>query len=308
MRPLSVWQSAVAAAVVLTAASLRADEPAAPADAAALQRYSLRYKFAGDQVLHYAVKDESTIEGQVGQIRESAQSESTSTKQYRVTAVDSAGVADIEVTIVRVRLVARSQGEVLEYDSDRQDAAPGAFAALRNTIGKPLGTVRVSPLGKVVDVELAATGGAAAQLKDLHLDFLPLLPEQPVAVGESWTEEFSIDAAIEDPPFKLPINMRRLYTLRAVENDVARIDEQTICLTPLRDPTLEGQLIRRTPTGSFTIDLQRGCLVARELKIDKKVVGFRGPQTSLHEQRTREDRLVPEEQAARQPADAAATK
>ena len=37
------------------------------------------------------------------------------------------------------------------------------------------------------------------------------------------------------------------------------------------------------------------------MKIDKKVVGFRGPQTSLHEQRTREDRLVPEEQAARQP-------
>jgi hypothetical protein len=300
--------SALVAAVAVTAATLPADEPAAPADAATTQRFTLRYKFAADQVLHYEVQNASSIDIQVGQVADSVNHETTSTKRYRVTSTDPANVAELEVTIVRVQLAANNQGQQIIWDSDSTEPAPEAFQGLRETIGKPLGTVQLSPLGKVIDVEMAAVGVGAVQTKESHLDVLPLLPEQPVAVGETWKEEFSIDAVIKDPPFKKPIQMQRLYTLRSVEDGIATIDEQTFVLTPIRDPELEGQLIQRTPAGTCTVDLERGLLVKRELKIDKRVVGFQGPNTALHVQGTREDRYVPEEQLVRQSEGGTATK
>jgi hypothetical protein len=292
--------SALAAAVAVTGATLPADETAAPADAATAERFTLRYQFTADQVLHYEVRNASTIDIQVGPIADSVSHESISTKRYRVTPADPAGGAELEVTIERVQLAANNQGERIEWRSDSQDPVPNGFQGLKGTIGKPLGTVRLSPQGKVIDFELAAAG--VAQLTEAHLDVLPLLPEQPVAIGESWQEEFSIDVAVEGPPFKKPIPMRRTYTLRSVENGVATIDEQTFALTP-PDPKLEGQLIQRTPAGASTVDLQRGVLVTRNLKIDKTVIGFQGPNTSLHVAGTREDSLLPEPQLVRQPDD-----
>ncbi len=291
--------SALAATVAVTVVTLCADETPAPADAATAQRFTLRYQFAADQVLHYEVQNTSIYDVQVGGVADSVDHQTTSTKRYRVASTDPAGAADLEVTIERVHLVANNQGEKIEWTSDSPDPAPAAFRGMRETIGKPLGTVRLSPQGKVVDVELAGAGANAAQTREAHLDVLPLLPEQPVAVGETWKEDFSIDVIIEGPPFKRPIQMQRLYTLRSVENGIATIDEQTVVMTPILDPELEGQLIQRTPAGTCTIDLERGYLVKRELKIDKHVVGFRGPNTSLHVRGTRADRFIPDEQLAR---------
>ena len=58
--------SALAAAVAVTGATLSADETAAPADAATAQRFTLRYKFAAVQVLHYEVQNASNYDVQVG--------------------------------------------------------------------------------------------------------------------------------------------------------------------------------------------------------------------------------------------------
>jgi hypothetical protein len=209
------------------------------------------------------------------------------------------------VTFERVQLTARADEELIEFDSDGANPVPAALQGIKGTIGTPRGTIRLAPTGTVLDIELATDD---AEFKESRTDFMPVLPEQPVAVGETWKEEFSVDAAIETPPFKKPIRLQRLYSLRSVENGVATIDERTIVLTPGLDAKLEGQLMRRTAAGTCTLDLDRGLLIKREVSIDNRVVGFEGPNTLLHVKERREDRLVPEGQVAGQPVNDAATK
>jgi hypothetical protein len=119
-----------------------------------------------------------------------------------------------------------------------------------------------------------------------------------VAVGDSWKQEFSLDVVIETPPYKRPVTIQRKFTLLSVENGIATVDERTFVLTPPDDPKEEAQLLQRTPGGTFTIDIENGRLIQRELKIDNRVVGFQGPQTEMKVVGTRIDRYLPQTQTA----------
>jgi hypothetical protein len=304
MRPMLARLFALAAAAVVTL-TVRAEEPAAPVETATAQRYTLRYQYSANQVLRYALTNESTINAQAGNFAETVEQKCTTTRKYRVLSVDPPGNASIEVTFERVQLTATAGQDLIEYDSDSAAPVPTALQGIKGTIGTPRGTIRLAPTGTVLDIELATDD---TQFKESRTEFMPPLPEQPVAVGETWKEEFSVDVAIETPPFKKPIRLQRLYSLRSVENGVATIDERTIVLTPGLDAKLEGQLMRRTAAGTCTLDLDRGLLIQREVSIDNRVVGFEGPNTMLHVKERREDRLLPEDQVAGQPVNDAATK
>jgi hypothetical protein len=204
----------------------------------------------------------------------------------------------MEVTIERVRLSARGPETDFSWDSADEAPAPAELRGVKGTIGTPLGTITITPLGKIVDAKQRGAGSAAQQVKEGQLDFLPLLPEDPVAVGESWKQEYTLDIAIETPPYKRPVTLQRKFTLLSVESGIATIDERTFVLTPPRDPMEEAQLLKRTPIGTFTIDIEKGRLIQRELKIDNRVVGFQGPQTEMKVVGTRIDRYLPEAQTA----------
>ena len=100
---------------------------------------------------------------------------------------------------------------------------------------------------------------------------------------------------------KKKIAMQREYTLRSVDNGIAEIDVRTAVLTPIQDPREEGQLIKRTPSGSFRLDMAQGRLLERIMKLDNKVVGFEGPHTALRVVGTRQESLGSEEKAAARP-------
>jgi hypothetical protein len=285
------------AAIALTVlpGTIQADEPAPPAETA---RHTLRYQFVADQVLRYEIGNDRTIDIQASGLQETVQHGETSVKRFLVKGTDKSGVAELEVTIERVRLSAQGQGANITWDSDDEAPAPPEFRGLKGTIGHPLGTVSITPLGKIVDAQQAGVGSAAPQVKEGQLDLLPLLPESPVAVGDSWKQEFSLDVVIETPPYKRPVTIQRKFTLLSVENGIATVDERTFVLTPPDDPKEEAQLLQRTPGGTFTIDIENGRLIQRELKIDNRVVGFQGPQTEMKVVGTRIDRYLPQTQTA----------
>lgn len=288
---------AAAAAMVLILCSLVAiAEESAPA--AETQKYTLRYRFAPDEVLRYEIGNDRTIDIQASGVKETVQHGETSVKRFLVKGIDASGVADLEVMIERVRLSAQGQGANITWDSDDQAPPPAEFRGLKGTIGHPLGTVSISPLGKIVDAQQQGAGSAAAQVKEGQLDMLPLLPEAPVAIGESWKQEFSLDVVIETPPYKRPVTIQRKFTLLSVEDGVATVDERTFVLTGPLDPKEEVQLLQRTPSGTFTLNIDEGRLIERKLKIDNRVVGFQGAQTEMKVVGTRVDRYLPESQSA----------
>lgn len=287
---------AVSAAIVLVLGPLVVAEDAPPpADST---KHTLRYRFVPDEELRYEIANHQTLELQASGLAESVESEEISTKQFVIKNTDSSGAADLEVTIERVRLSARGPGTNFQWDSDEQAPAPAELRGVKGTIGIPLGTITVTPLGKIIDAQQRGAGSAAPQVKEGQLDLLPLLPEGPVAVGESWKQEFTLDIAIETPPYKRPVTLQRKFTLLSVEKGIAKVDERTFVLTPPRDAKEEAQLLKRTPIGTFTIDIEQGRLLQRELKIDNRVVGFQGPQTEMKVVGTRVDRYLPPAQTA----------
>jgi hypothetical protein len=288
---------AVAAAIVLVLGPLvvGAEDAPPPADST---KHTLRYRFVPDEALRYEIANHQTLELQAGGVAESVESEEISTKQFVIKNTDSSGAADLEVTIERVRLSARGPDANFTWDSAEETPAPAELRGVKGTIGTPLGTITVTPLGKIIDAQQRGAGSAAPQVKEGQLDLLPLLPEGPVAVGESWKQEFTLDIAIEAPPYKRPVTLQRKFTLLSVEKGIATVDERTFVLTPPRDAKEEAQLLKRTPIGTFTIDVEQGRLLQRELKIDSRVVGFQGPQTEMKVVGTRVDRYLPPAQTA----------
>jgi hypothetical protein len=53
-------------------------------------------------------------------------------------------------------------------------------------------------------------------------------------------------------------------------------------LTPISDPAIEAQLIQRLPSGSVRFDIAAGRVIAQQMDLDKRVIGFSGPASSMH--------------------------
>ena len=279
-----------ACAVILAATLVRADEPSAT-------KHQLAYRFEPGQTLEYISEHTSTIFVQVGDAADTVSHTVESGKRYEVVSVDETGRAVLRPMIHYALLTADHQGQRVEWDSRSGEEAPEEFKGIDTTLNVALGTIEVTPSGVIKVVSLRGGAADASQLQEDHFDLFPTLPEEPIAVGESWKENFEVQI-LANQNLKKTVSMQRLLTLKSVEDGRAVIDVRTLILSPIRDPIEEGQLIQRTPSGTITLDIESGRLLSREMKIDKRVVGFQGPQTSLQVVGTRNESLAAEERAA----------
>ena len=275
------FTAAVIALVVVPSFRVSAqDQPKPP--------YELKYQFAAGQMLEYSVENTSSIFVQVGDVADTVKHDEELGKVLRIHSVDSAGNAVLQAQIDYAKLTADHQTDHIEWDSRSGEAPPDDFRYVAETINGPLGTVRVSPNGEVTVISVRGAAPGAEAESSAQLDLFPHLPDAPVAVGDSWKEPFDVEI-MATPTLKKSVSMQRLYTLKSVENGKATIDVRTIVLSPIRDPLEEGQLVQRTPSGTVIFDIAGGKLLSREMKIDKRVVGFQGPQTSLQVRGTRNE-------------------
>ena len=110
--------------------------------------YELKYQFAAGQVLEYSVEDAKTIDVQVGDVADAVQQTLELGQVLRVDSIDADGNALIEARIDYAKLAADHQEEHIEWDSRSGEEPADEFRAIAETIGKPLGTVRLSPKGE----------------------------------------------------------------------------------------------------------------------------------------------------------------
>jgi hypothetical protein len=76
-----------------------------------------------------------------------------------------------------------------------------------------------------------------------------------------------------------------------MNDGVATIRVDTTVLTPMDDPRIEARLIERIWDGTILFDIQRGCVLHRSTQMDRRVVGFNGPQSSLRYKARLEEQL-----------------
>ena len=158
---------------------------------------------------------------------------------------------------------------------------------MRASLGKPIVRFVVEPDGRVLErreilpCPPSATG---------DLVVVPL-PDGPVSVGHEWTVPQEV--VVEAPGgARKAVRTRIRYRLEGLNDGIATIAVDTTVLTPVDEPQFEARLLERIWNGSIRFDVAAGRVVGRTTAIDRRVVGFGGPQSSVRYKASLEETAV----------------
>jgi hypothetical protein len=266
-----------AAAIGALLTGLLATPPVPAGEAAAPPTVLLRYRFEAGDVLAARVAHRALTETTMNGVTQTVETMTDSTRSWTVVAVAESGEATIEQSVDDVTMTSRSsdRGEVRWSSGDAADPPPG-YEGVRQSLRVPLVRIRVSPDGRILERrELRPCPAAATG----DLVVVPL-PEEAVPVGHEWT--IPDEVVVEVPGgARKAVRTRLRYRLENVENGLATIAVDTTVLTPVDDPRLEARLLERIWNGEIRFDVETGRIVSRRTAIDRRVVGFGGPQSSV---------------------------
>jgi hypothetical protein len=276
---------------LVIAAALQAAEPTpaptpAPTPTPRTDRVLLRYVFRPGDDLASAVTHRALTETTMNGVTQSVETSTDSTRTWKVVAVDQAGQATLEQVVDEVTMTSRSsdQGEVRWASAGLADPPPG-YEGVRQSLGVPLVRLRVAADGRILERrELRPCPAAATG----DLVIVPL-PEEPIAVGHEWTVPDEVVVEVPNGPRKA-VRTRLRYRLERLEDGIATIAVDTTVLTPVDDPRLEARLLERIWDGTVRFDVEAGRIVGRRTAIDRRVVGFGGPQSSVRYKASLEER------------------
>ena len=262
-------------AVALLAAALSADEKAAPA---AGRKVHLRYKFKPGESIRWEVVHRATIATTIQGTTQTAKTKSESIKVWQITAATPGGPVEFVHLVESVNMANEISGRAkVEYDSQKDAQPPAGYEDVAKAVGVPLTVVRIDAQGHVLERQekhVQPGGGDDTPIA------IPL-PEVPVSVGHVWTEPHEVTVALPGGKSRR-ISTRRRFELKGVQQGRAEIAVDYQVLTPLSDPALEAQLIQRLHRGQVTFDLETGRVVGQQMNVDRRVLGFSGPASSMH--------------------------
>jgi hypothetical protein len=183
--------------------------------------------------------------------------------------------------------------EPTEYDSRQDKTPPPGFEDTARAIGVPLSVIRINPAGKMLrrDVKLRQ------QNVEEDAPIVVRLPDKPVTVGETWDDPFDVKVALENGSTKT-IQTRRRHKLAGVKSGIATIEVTYQVLSPI-DPFVESQLVQRLMEGAVKFDIEAGRVVSQQMDIDKRILGFAGPTSSMHYITRMEEKLEAPKAAVR---------
>jgi hypothetical protein len=256
----------------ITAAA--SNEPHAPPSPTT---YALRYKLATGDVLRYDVKHRASVRSTIDQTTQEAQTKTDSVKLWKITDVLPNGDIEVMNVVESVHMLNQlPDREPTEYDSRQDKTPPPGFEDAARAVGVPLSVVRMTPAGKVLRRDVKVRQQNVEEDGQIVLR----LPDKPVTVGETWDEPFDVKVSLEDGGTKA-VQTRRRHKLSGVKSGVATIEVTYQVLSPI-DPFVETQLVQRLMEGEVKFDIEAGRIVSQQMDIDKRILGFAGPTSSMH--------------------------
>ena len=271
--------------------------------------FRLEFKFEPNQFVHYNVVHKMTVTTQKRQQKRVDVNETKSRKHYRVVYVDEQGNGTLELVIDRVQMKIRfGEDDDIFWDSQFDRNPTGPFKHVAKTIGRPRSRIKAARNGKPISITQLNSRSVRRSSKkgknNLENNVLVTLPEGSVKIGDHWRERFKITVLL-DGKLPLQIQMLRQYTLKSVERNRATISMSTSVLTPVTDPKISAKLALQhsQSTGTIVFDLKRGMMISREVKSDKRTIGFSGADSSLHVVSVLTEQLYSPPAVARKPDD-----
>lgn len=240
-------------------------------------KYELQYKFTPGEVLRTEVLHQATVQTTIQGTSQSAETKSKSIKSWQIDEVDDDGTATFVHMVESIDMRQKSQGhKEVRYNSLKDSAAPPGYEDVAGAVGVPLTVVTMDNRGKILKRQ-----EKRSQPSSISTQMTMPLPQQAIAVGESWSSPIDIDVTLKDGVMK-KIRTRQQFTLENVIDDVATITVDSQILTPIHDPAIEAQLIQRLSAGTVRFDISTGRVLRQQLDLDRHVIGFSGPASSMH--------------------------
>lgn len=241
-------------------------------------KHTLRYKFQAGETLRWQVVHRVLVETTVSGTTQTAETTSSSTKAWLIKSVAADGSITFENSVEDVDMRTKLSGRMeVHYNSKTDSAPPHGFESIAKSVGVPLSRVHISAQGKVLGRERITPQPNQENEGQITL----LLPENPVTVGQTWSQPSLVEIPLPGGGLK-KIRTMQTFTLMDVKTGVATIHFSTQILSPIDDPAVESQLIQRELAGTVRFDIDAGRTLGQQMDIDKRVVGFRGQASTMH--------------------------
>jgi hypothetical protein len=286
-----LWSAETDAAKKNAPAKQEAAKPAAAdkqtADGPA--KYELKYKFEQGQQIRWQVIHRATVRSTIQGTTDSAQTRSESVKVWDVKEINPEGEIVFTHWVQSIKMTNRLPNRAeASYDSTTDKVPDAGFEQAAKAVGVPLTEIRMTPAGRILRrIQRHIQPGAN---NETPIAFP--LPKEPVPVGHVWSEPHTVKVTLKNSSTK-SVETRRRFELKGVKDGIATISVNYQVLTPTRDAGVEAQLVQRLYQGAFQFDIEQGCVAGVLMDVDKRVIGFSGPDSSMHYVMQFSEKLLP---------------
>lgn len=297
LQRLSVFSCAcvfLPAAAVAQDTTLPGEKLSAATDGA--EKYLLRFKFKEGETLRYETEQQVTQKAVAAAGAKVDLSTVKQTRLFRVGEVSAQGEAHVSMQFEHVRMELKSDDQPIEvFDTSMKESeVPTKFRAAARKLMRPALTFVLQADGTPVSdegVEQIPEGGQAG--------FMMPLPQEPIAVGETWKVNIEPEVRIAEGVMRT-ISLLRTYRLQEMQGDIATITFATSIASKVRSPAIKAQLLQATPKGTILFNVKIGRVLQREITFDRSVMGAVGPNTLLSAVGKTTETLLPD--GEKQPA------
>lgn len=236
----------------------------------------------------------------------------TTTQTIRIADYTAEGVTTLATTIDRIQLTSGGGGGSVDYDSADSTASGPVASTIGPMIGQTL-EMQLDQTGSFVgsrdslsaqiDALMGESGGTGDMLIDPLLNQFRFYPSEPVAVGDSWSNEVEVTMGA-------PFTVNATYTLSDVTDGLATLDvrmDLSADGTSMNMGQMQGQaFLSGTQSGTLTVDLASGMVQSRDISgtvsgfVELTPPGGQGTQeldmevsTDVSSQTTRQDAMSP---------------
>jgi hypothetical protein len=239
----------------------------------------VRLRWAPGQVLLYRVEHTTEAADNSADVKNETKSLLRVTRRWQVQDVDAAGVATLQMSIVAMYQERTTpSGDVLKYDSANPAAStPQLKEALAKYVNTPLATIRVDPLGKVVEVRESKTGPASFENE---LPFFVELPAAAVKANDGWERAYKITLP---PPLGTgeKTDAVQRYRCKSATAEAAHVTLTTDFKTPPAAALDAVPLWQLMPEGEVVFDVKNGRMHSARLTVNKELKNHQGENSSM---------------------------
>ncbi|WP_197231057.1 hypothetical protein [Novipirellula artificiosorum] len=278
---------ALLAALTVSLSTAQAEEPANPAPSV-LEKFTLRYDLNAGETIRYEVTHQAKTKTRIRGAEEISQVHTVSQRHWDVLTATEDGEAVFEHVVDSVEMTQqRGEEEELRWSSESGEEPPMEFSVVAKQLGTKLATVTINSQGNETHREDHAGSKASLGMGSLTLQ----LPEEPLALGASWSVPHEIRVRLENSEIKV-IKIRERYTLEKVQTGVATISLHSEPLTPISDDSVRAQVVQQLSNGEIRFDIDNGRMLSKQLDWDETVVGFQGANSLMEYRARMTERLV----------------